>query len=54
MSRYLIVLGLLSLVVVAMGCVSVITGSWSWSATTMNCILIWRACRGSSEMDPSP
>jgi hypothetical protein len=41
MPRYLIVLGLLSLVVVAMGLVSVTSGSWDWSTATEGSIVVW-------------
>jgi membrane protein implicated in regulation of membrane protease activity len=43
MPGYLILLGVLALVVVAMGLVSVLTGSWYWSAATATSILLWLA-----------
>jgi hypothetical protein len=41
MPRYLIVLGLFALVIVAMGLISVISASWVWSAATGCSILLW-------------
>lgn len=41
MPGYLIVLGLLALVIVAMGLISVISGSWVWSAATVSSIVLW-------------
>jgi hypothetical protein len=43
MPRHLIALGFLALVVVAMGFVSVIRGSWDWSAATASSIVLWLA-----------
>jgi hypothetical protein len=43
MPRYLIVLGLLALVVVAMGFVSAISGGWDWSVATGCSIALWLA-----------
>ena len=43
MPRHLIVLGFLSLMVVALGLVSVIGGSWDWSAATASSIVLWLA-----------
>jgi hypothetical protein len=41
MPGYLIVLGLLALVIVAMGLISVISGSWVWSVATVSSIVVW-------------
>ncbi len=43
MPRHLVVLGFLTLVIVGMGFVSVIGGSWDWSAATASSILLWLA-----------
>lgn len=43
MPGYLIVLGLLALVIVAMGMISVVSGSWIWSAATECSIVLWLA-----------
>lgn len=43
MPQYLIVIGLLALVIVSMGMISVISGSWSWSAATGCSIVLWLA-----------
>jgi hypothetical protein len=41
MPVYLIVLGALALMIVALGFVSVVSGSWFWSAATVSSILLW-------------
>jgi hypothetical protein len=41
MPRYLIALGLLVFVIVAMGLISVVGDSWVWSAATGISIVIW-------------
>ncbi|MGD0883097.1 MAG: hypothetical protein ABSB09_16150 [Acidimicrobiales bacterium] len=41
MPGYLVVLGVLALVNVAMGVISVVTGSWPWSAATVSSIVLW-------------
>jgi membrane protein implicated in regulation of membrane protease activity len=41
MPRFLTVLGLLALVVVIMGFISVVSTSWDWSAVTGCSILLW-------------
>jgi hypothetical protein len=43
MPKYLIGLGLLALSIVVMGMVSVISGSWVWSAATGCFIVLWLA-----------
>ena len=41
MPKYLIVLGQLALAIVAMGLISVISGSRVWSAATGSSIVLW-------------
>ena len=41
MPRYLIALGLLVFVIVAMGLISVVGDSWVWSAATGISIVVW-------------
>ena len=43
MPRYLVALGLFALVIVGMGMISVISGSWIWSAATGCSIVLWLA-----------
>ncbi|MGA2837652.1 MAG: hypothetical protein ABSF84_13740 [Acidimicrobiales bacterium] len=41
MPGYLAVLGLLALGIVVLGVISVVTGSWAWSAATGSSVAIW-------------
>ena len=41
MPRYLIVLGIFALVIVAMGLIGEVRGSWFWSAATGISIVVW-------------
>ena len=44
--RYLIALGLLVFVIVAMGLIRVVSGSWVWSAATGISIVVWLGLAG--------
>jgi hypothetical protein len=43
MPWYLVILGVLALVVCAMGLVSLFSGSWDWSVATESSIALWLA-----------